>query len=151
MNNHFLLQEFEALDQLKDNGEQVQLGKDFLLLAVEFHVLVEVHVEVLEHDDGMLPEFEVVHHGHRPVAALVVLVHVLSQQLLQQLDFDVCIVDVELFVFADFQSDQDLVGVLVVDALDDLAECSLVDDLDRLVPVTQLLSLLQHVVPFVVG
>ena len=72
--DHFLiLHKFEALDNLVANGLELVRREDFFLPFIIFHVVVQVKVQVFEHDDYVLSEFKRVSHLDDPVGAFGVL------------------------------------------------------------------------------
>lgn len=61
-------------------------------------------------------------------------------KFVQNFYLNIGVVDIKFFVFAQFCCDDPLVGVLVVKALDNLAECALINDADNLIAIGYLLS-----------
>ena len=98
----------------------------------------------------MLTELEAVFILHYAVSSFVV-VCVSALQLAKDLHLHVSVVDVELFVFADFGRNYLLLRVLEVDAFDDLAKSSSVNDAHHFVTPCKLLAWLDQVKAFSVG
>jgi hypothetical protein len=90
------------------------------------HIFEEVASQALEDDDHMLSELEAVDHFDDAVLALVVDT-VSSLQLFQYSNFNVCVVDIKLFVFADFYRHHFLVFVFHIFAPDNGAECACIN------------------------
>lgn len=147
MDDDVLLHVVQALHSLVKNGHQLFLREHLRRKLAGLHELVEVEAQLLEDDDHVLPELEVVEDLNDSVFAFF---EGGTLYLAEQLDFDVRVVYVELFILADLGSDDLLLGVLVIDALHYLAKCSLVDDAHHLVAVPQLFPNLSQVVSLLI-
>ena len=74
-----------------------------------------------------------------------------SLQLLQELDLNLGIVYIKLFVLAYFGGDNSLVAILHIHALDDLPESPVVNDFGDFVAIAQVLTNLSYVVAFLIS
>lgn len=98
----------------------------------------------------MLPEPEVINHVDQAFVALVI-VRVLLHQLFQKADLHICIVHVELFIFANFSSNYSLVWVFVINTLDDLPKCAFINGSNDLVSVADLLAWFYQVLTLLIS
>ena len=85
--------------------------------------LVQIDVQQFKHDHIVPPEKKAVKHLHDPI-----FVRVLVINAIQKFGFNLAIVSLLLFVFADFDG-HGLTAILHIDASDDLAKGSSVNDL----------------------
>jgi hypothetical protein len=92
----------------------------------------------------MVSKNEVIPEFHHPLD--IIWVVFLEQE--EQLGFHRCLIIVFLLILDKFDGDQLL--VLMVQALDNLSEGSLTDDLDQLEPVSDVVTFLNSVVPLFV-
>lgn len=147
MDDLFVFHELKPLNHLITDPFQEGLLQYWLAFLMYAYVLVKIHVEVLKYDDDVLAEVEAVLELHYPLVAFVVralvLVHLV--QLGEEFNFNVRVVNVKLFVFANFGSDDSLVWISVIYAGHDLAKGAFVNDFPHEVPVTQLFTNSRHV------
>lgn len=120
---------------------------------METDVFVEVHVQVLKDDHHVLAEVEAVFELHNAVMPFdvraLVLIHVIK--LREELYLNISVINIELFVFANFGSHNALIWISVVNARNDLAKGAFVNDFPDHVPVAQLLAHLRLVESVLVG
>jgi hypothetical protein len=103
-------------------------------------------VQVLENYDDVLPKFETVQEFHDAFSTLAGRIH----HFLEEPDLDHGIINVKLFIFSDLGRDNGLLGVSVVNALDDLAKSPLVYYSHYLIAVSELFANLCDIVTFFV-
>ena len=72
--------------------------KDAFQILIAFHVSVQIIVQVLEYDHNVLAEFETIHKLNDPLSTLTLSLH----EFFEKSYFNICVVDVELFIFANF-------------------------------------------------
>jgi hypothetical protein len=89
--------------------------------------------------NDMLTEFETVDVIHEAIFALVV-VRIAHSKFVQNFYLNICVIHIEFFIFAQFCSDNSLIGIFVVEALYHLTKCTLVNDAHNLVPIGYLLT-----------
>jgi len=108
---------------------------------------------MLEYNYHVLAEVEVIFELYDAIIAFVVsaLVLVLFVQLREEFDFNIGIINIELFVLANLCSDNTLHRIPVVDALDHLSKGALVDDFSDEVAVAQLFTNFCIIKPVFVG
>lgn len=97
--------------------------------------------QAFENDDNMLPKFKRVDVFHKAVLTLVIVIISLGQ-LIQNFDFNICVVHIKFFVFAQLGSHNSLIRVFIIEALNDLTKRSLVNDSDNFIPVGYMLPYL---------
>ena len=98
----------------------------------------------------MLPKAETVDHVHQAVVAFVVFLERLPQ-FLKKSDFDVCIINIKLFVFGYFGRYYFLIWIFEVYTFDHLAESTFIDGPYYFVPVANLLALFDQILTLLVS
>jgi hypothetical protein len=91
-----------------------------------FLVIVQVSSEALKYDDDMLSESEVIKHFDKIFIALVIL-KIALLKFFQDVNLNICIVNIKFFVFAELSCNYFSVWVLVVNALYNLTKCPFVN------------------------
>ena len=98
----------------------------------------------------MLPQLKAINVLNHAVFAFVVIL-VTGLKFSQNFDFYVCVVDIKLFIFRNFCSNNGPTWILAIYTFDNLTEGTSVYDLYNFIPPGQLFTLLHHVEPLFVG
>ena len=148
--NHFLiLQVFHTLYHLEANLAQLIRLEDRNQIFVNFHEFVKVEVQILKNDDYVLAEFKwVMVHDYSILAVCFSRVMGAIFELLEQANLNICVVNIEFFVFGNLGSYRSPLWVSVVYASNDLSERSLINYFSNLVTVPELLANLCVVITF---
>ena len=91
---------------------------------------------MLEYDHNVLAEFETIHKLNDPLSTLTLSLH----EFFEKSYFNICVVDVKLFVFANFSGHNAFKLVAVIYAFYYLAKSTLVDYPNDLIAIAELLS-----------
>ena len=118
-----------------------------LQILIAFHVPIQIIMQMLKNNHHMLPKFKAVQEFNNPLSALALALH----QFFKKSNLNICIIYVELFIFADFCCHNLFLGVCMINAFYDLAKSSLVNNSDYLISVAQLFANLCFVVAFLVS
>ena len=86
----------------------------------------------------MLTELKTINIINKAIFTLIV-VRISLPKFVQNFYFNICVVHIEFFIFGKFSCNYPLVGILIVDALDNLAKCALIYDSNDLVAIGYLL------------
>jgi len=84
----------------------------------------------------MLSEFEMVLYFYYPTEAFKVISLIWICKLFQKFNFNVCVVHIECFVLANFGSNYLFLWVFMINTLQNLAECPLVNDFGDFISVS---------------
>ena len=103
---------------------------------IAFHVSIQVVMQMFKYYHYMLSKFKAVQKLNNVFFAIAGT----FLEFFEQPNFDICVVDIEFFVFSYFCGDNWMFGVAVVNAFDYLAECPLIYNSDYFIAVAQLFA-----------
>lgn len=121
------------------------------LILVNFHKLVKIKVKVFKNYHHVLSELERVQVMHNSVFAIGLGALRSVFKFLKEANFHVCVINIKLLVFADFRSYSSSFWITVINASNNLAESTLVNNFSYFVTVTKLLSDFSMIVTFFIG
>ena len=123
------------------NHLQKLLSKWYLISSfAHFLKVVQIQTETFKNDNDMLSKPEAVNHLYKTIKAFIINITIEILEFIQNFYFNICVINIKFLILANLSSYYPLIRIFVIYTLNNLTKCSLINQLNDLVTISNMFS-----------